>query len=213
MIQSPETTSSRARTSAPGGHPAGGDLSARYTRWFHGETERGVILPPAPRPVVANPAAQLVADATRQALAKLGNEAHTLFASRLPDPRRLRRTNRTMVLNGMPQLGSFKFGEILTDNDGDTLQLVQIFIANFRGELDTDSPQQFYRPAAEPQGRMVFGVHVETDRDGNVLGIDQTSGDKGIAFRTEALPEAMLQLASLTTGMTADALRQRMMKG
>jgi hypothetical protein len=186
--------------------------SAKYARWFSGEEAH-------PEPVATSKArfrkilptmdVLEVASATRENLSILGDDAHDLFAGRMPSKNRMRRAIRTAVLPNIPYLGSCKFGEVVIDQTARSYSVLQMFIANFDGELDTSAGASFYNPNSRDFDQMFFGVHLVVDRNGNALGFDRQRGIDGIAFKTKDLNKALYSVAGAATGMSMEQLKAR----
>lgn len=188
-------------------------LSARYTRWFSGETGEPEPMATAAkkfRKITANMGVSEVIAATKGNLSILGDDASDLFTSKLPAEHRLRKAIRSSVLPNAPFLGACKFGEIVTGRSSDVLAVTQIFIANFDGDLDTVAGgANLYRPHSREFDQMFFGLHLLLDREGNFLGFNQSQGDKGVAFKTKDIGTALYSIASASTGLSMDVLKAR----
>lgn len=185
--------------------------AARYSRWFFGEDGPEPLATASKKFKVIDPrmAAAEVAAATKDNMAILGNEACDLFMSRLPKEHKMRKTIRSSVLAKVPYLGSCKFGEVVTARNGDTYSVTQLFIANFEGELDTTAGATFCVPTRLDYDQMFYGVHVLVDKFGNPLDFDRARGRNGIAFKTKDLTTALYSVASVSTGLSLEALKAR----
>lgn len=187
--------------------------SARYARWFRGEggeTEPMATSARKFRKITPGMAIGEVVTATKENLSILGDDASSLFASKLPSDHRMRRVNRASVLHDVPHLGTCKFGEVITDRSRDAFAVTQIYIANFDGELDTASRSgSIYKPKSRDFDQMFFGLNLIVDRDGNPLGFNQKLGKNGVAFQTRNVTEALYHIASASTGLTLEALQAR----
>lgn len=185
--------------------------AARYSRWFFGEDGPEPLATASKKfkEIAPRMAAAEVAEATRDNMAILGNEACDLFMSRLPKEHKMRKSIRASVLAKTPYLGSCKFGEILAARNGDTYSVTQIFIANFEGELDTMVGATFVAPTRLDYDQMFYGVHVFVDKFGNPLDFDRARGRNGIAFKTKDLTTALYSIASASTGLSLEALKAR----
>ncbi len=188
-------------------------LSARYARWFSGESGEPEPMATSAkkfRKITANMAVAEVIAATKENLSILGDDASDLFTSKLPAEHRLRKAIRSSVLPNAPYLGSCKFGEIVTGRSQDVFAVTQMFIANFDGDLDTVAGgANLYQPRSREFDQMFFGLHLLLDRDGNFLGFNQSQGDKGVAFKTKDIGTALYSIASASTGLSLDALQAR----
>ena len=187
--------------------------SARYARWFRGESGE-----PEPMATSARKFRQITADmavaeviaATKENLTILGDDASDLFTAKLPTGHRMRKAIRSSILPTVPYLGTCKFGEIVTGRSEDHFAVTQIFIANFDGDLNTDvAGANFCKPRSQDFDQMFFGLHLIMDRDGNALGFDKRLGDNGVAFRTKDITTALYNIASASTGLSMDALQAR----
>jgi hypothetical protein len=187
--------------------------SARFARWFRGETGE-----PEPMATSAKKFGRITADmavaeviaATKKNLSILGDDASDLFTSRLPTEHQMRKAIRSSVLPNIPHLGTCKFGEIVTDRSRDAFAVTQIFIANFDGDLDTTGGSaNLYKPRSRDFDQMFFGLHLIIDRDGNPLSFNHKLGDNGIAFKTKDITTALYNIASASTGLSMEALQAR----
>jgi len=187
--------------------------SARYARWFHGETAE-----PEPMATSAKKFRRLAADmavaeiiaVTKENLSILGDDANQLFASSLPTGHRMRKAIRATVLPSVPHLGSCKFGEVITDRGTDAIAVTQMFIANFDGEINTAAGgPDIYKPRSQDFDQMFFGLHVILDRNGNFLGFNKRLGEGGLAFQTKSISTALYNVASASTGLSLQTLKDR----
>lgn len=187
--------------------------SARYARWFRGESSE-----PEPMATSARKFRQITADmavaeviaATKENLTILGDDASDLFTAKLPTGHRMRKAIRSSILPTVPYLGTCKFGEIVTGRSEDHFAVTQMFIANFDGDLNTDAAgANFCKPRSRDFDQMFFGLHLIMDRDGNALGFDKRLGDNGVAFKTKDITTALYNIASASTGLSMDALQAR----
>lgn len=187
--------------------------SARYARWFGGETGE-----PEPMATSAKKFRKITADmvtaeviaVTKGNLSILGDDASDLFTSKLPARHRMRKSIRSSVLPNLPYLGTCKFGEIITGGNKDAFAVTQIFIANFDGDLDTTTRDaSLYKPKSRDFDQMFFGLHLILDRNGNPLGFNRKLGDNGVAFKTKDLTTALFNVASASTGLSIEALQDR----
>lgn len=186
--------------------------SAKYARWFRGDDGQTEPLATAIHrfhTILPTMAAAEIAQLTKENLSILGDDASNLFTSKLPPQHRLRKTSRSAVLPGVPYLGTCKFGEVVASKSADYFSVTQIFIANFDGELNTSEGAAFYKPASRDFDQMFFGVHMLVDRFGNALGFDRKRGEDGIAFKTKDIAKALYSIASLSTGLSIEALQAR----
>mgnify|MGYP000002200019 CR=1 FL=1 len=185
--------------------------AARYAKWFRDEdhqpepssTSRGKF-----RPILASMGAAEIAQATKENLAILGDDAHDLIASKLPAGNRMRKAIRSSIIPTVPHLGSCKFGEVVTAFNGEAYSVLQFFIANFDGELDT-SGGQFLRPRSKEFDQMFFGVNLLVDRNGNTIGFNRSQGSQGVAFKTKDVTKVLYNVASASTGLSIEELRAR----
>lgn len=185
--------------------------AARYSRWFFSEDGPEPLATASKnfKEIAPRMAAAEVAAATKDNMAILGNEACDLFMSRLPKDHKMRKAIRSSVLAQTPYLGSCKFGEVLAARNADTYSVMQIFIANFEGELNTTAGATFVVPTRLDYDQMFYGVHVIVDKIGNPIDFDRARGRNGIAFKTKDLTTALYSIASASTGLSLEALRAR----
>ncbi|WP_087003252.1 hypothetical protein [Rhizobium sullae] len=140
--------------------------AARYAKWFNGDDHQ-----PEPtssskgkfRQILPSMAATEIAEATKENLAVLGDDAYDLIASKLPSGNRMRKAIRSSILPSIPYLGSCKFGEVVTNFNGGTYSVLQFFIANFDGDLDTAAGASFYKPKSRDFDQMFFGVNIHNN--------------------------------------------------
>lgn len=186
--------------------------SAKYARWFSGDdvqpeplaTSKGKF-----RKILPTMDVLEVASATKENLSIMGDDAHDLFAGRLPANNKMRRAIRSTVLPNIPYLGSCKFGEVVIGQTAESYSVLQMFIANFDGEFDTAAGATFYKPYSRDFDQMFFGVHLIVDRNGNALGFDRLRGVDGIAFKTKDLNKALYNVAAAATGLSMEQLKAR----
>ena len=178
---------------------------SRYGRWFHGENPVVRKL----RSITPDMSSDDVAAATRENLFLIGEETCKRFAARLPGGHRLKKSVRSSVLRAVPHLGTCKFGEIVTDYDSEKYDMVQVFLANFDGRLDTSDTLTFLTPVNRDYDQMYFGLHVFVDRSGNSLGFNHQRGDDGVAFQTKDMASAFYHVASASTGLSLQELQSR----
>lgn len=187
--------------------------SARYARWFRGEDGEPEPMATSAkrfRRITADMAVAEVIAATKDNLSILGEDASDLFMSKLPTGHRMRKAIRSSVLPNVPHLGICKFGEIVTGRSQDVFAVTQMFIANFYGDLDTTAEgANLYKPRNKDFDQMFFGLHLILDRDGNLLGFNQKLGDNGVAFKTKHITTALYNIASASTGLSMETLRER----
>ncbi|MFA1672951.1 DUF6656 family protein [Rhizobium mongolense] len=185
---------------------------AKYSNWFHGEDSKSEPMATSSRKfrrITAEMAVAEVAAATKENLSILGDDASDLFTSKLPVGHKMRKAIRSSILQGIPYLGTCKFGEIITDRGQDKYGVTQIFIANFDGNLDTTEGANFYNPSSREFDQMFYGVHIIVDRFGNTLGFNRNRGNNGIAFKTKDITKALYSIASVSTGLSVEALQER----
>lgn len=182
---------------------------SRYGEWFYGEKVASRRL----KPITNDMSAEDVATATRANLALIGEETRKRIVARLPAGHALHKAIRAAALRSAPHLGTCKFGEIVTDYDRDKYQLMQVFLANFAGHLDTSAPARFLVPLSKNYDQMFFGLHVEVDRAGNPLGFNRGLGIEGVAFQTRNLLKAFLHIASASTGVAIEEWEARARAG
>ncbi|MBB6179650.1 DUF6656 family protein [Pseudorhizobium flavum] len=187
------------------------NVSARYTRWFHGEDQPEPISTSKRkfRSISAGMAAKQIAEITRGNLAILGNDAHSLFSSRLPANHKMTKSVRSSVLPSAPHLGACRFGQVTVDEQSTHRTMLQFYIANFDAALDTSNFEGFYKPNNRNFDQIFFGIHLMVDRNGNAIGFDHSRGEQAVAFRTKDLTTALYNIASSSTGLTVAALRAR----
>ncbi|MCX8999577.1 hypothetical protein NOF55_20945 [Rhizobiaceae bacterium BDR2-2] len=178
---------------------------SRYGHWFYGEKVAIRKL----RQITDDMTAGEVADATRENLALIGEETCKRITAKLPSGHTLHKAVRAATLLSAPHLGACKFGEIITDYEHDRYDLVQVFLANFSGQLDTSDTTHFLKPLSRSYDQMFFGLHVQVDRAGNPLGFNRNLGVNGIAFQTRDLVKAFFHVAATSTGTPEDTLRAR----
>lgn len=187
--------------------------SAKYTRWFHGES-----VEPEPMATSSKKFRRLAADmalaeiiaVTKENLSILGDDANHLFASSLPTGHRMRKAIRASILPSVPHLGACKFGEVVTEHGPNAIAVTQLFIANFDGEINTAAGgTNLYKPRSQDFDQMFFGLHVLLDRNGNFLGFNQRLGENGLAFQTKNISTALYNVASTSTGLSLQALQER----
>ncbi|MCJ9751408.1 hypothetical protein MOV61_11840 [Neorhizobium sp. BETTINA12A] len=187
--------------------------SARYARWFSGETGEPEPMATSAkrfRRITADMAGAEVIAVTKENLSILGDDASGLFTSKLPTGHRMRKAIRSSVLPSVPHLGTCKFGEIVTGRSQDAFAVTQIFIANFDGDIDTTARGgNLYKPKSRDFDQMFFGLHIILDHDGNFLGFNQKLGDEGVAFKTKDITIALYNIASASTGLSMEALQAR----
>ena len=185
---------------------------AKYSNWFRGEDSKPEPMATSSRKfrrITAEMAIAEVAAATKENLSILGDDASDLFTSKLPAGHKMRKAIRSSTLQGIPYLGTCKFGEIITDRGQDKYGVTQIFIANFDGNLDTSEGANFYDPSSREFDQMFYGVHIIVDRFGNPLGFNRDRGNNGIAFKTKDITKALYSIASASTGLSVEALQER----
>lgn len=191
--------------------------SARYARWFRGETGEPEPMATSAkkfRRITTDMAVAEVITATKENLSILGEDASDLFRSRLPARHQMRKAIRSAILPNVPHLGTCKFGEIVTGRSQDAFAVTQMFIANFDGDVDTTGRgANLYRPKSRDFDQMFFGLHLILDRDGNLLGFNQKLGDNGVAFKTRDITTALYNIASASTGLSMEALQARAAAG
>lgn len=178
---------------------------SRYGHWFYGEKVARRRL----RPITDEMKDEEIAAATRENLALIGEETGRRITARLPAGHNLYKAVRTSTLRGAPHLGACKFGEIVTDYDHEKYDLIQVFLANFAGLLDTTSMARFLKPVSISYDQMFFGLHVQIDRAGNPLGFNHALGANGVAFQTRNLINAFYHVAVASTGLPLDTLKAR----
>ncbi|CAN7624562.1 hypothetical protein [Neorhizobium tomejilense] len=187
--------------------------SARYARWFSGETGEPEPMATSAkkfRLITANMAVADVIAATKENLFVLGDDASELFASKLPTGHRMRKAIRSSILPNVPYLGTCKFGEVVTGRGQDDLAVTQMFIANFEGDLDTTAGGvNLYKTRSRDFDQMFFGLHLILDRNGNFLSFNHELGDNGVAFKTKDITTALYNIASASTGLSMEALQAR----
>lgn len=177
----------------------------RYGEWFYGEK----IAVRKLRSITNEMSDADVAAATKENLALIGEETSRRILARLPPGHTLYKAVRTATLKAAPHLGACKFGEIITDYDRDKYDLLQVFLANFSGLLDTSSKANFLTPVSKNYDQMFFGLHVQVDRSGNPLGFNHALGTNGIAFQTKNLVNAFYHVAVASTGLSLEELKAR----
>jgi hypothetical protein len=184
----------------------------KYSKWFNGDDVKPEPMATSSRKfrkITPEMAVAEVAAATKENLSILGDDAHDLFASKLPAGHKMRRAIRSSILPSIPYLGTCKFGEIVTDRGQDKYGVTQIFIANFEGSLDTADGANFCTPSSREFGQMFYGVHLIVDRFGNPLGFNRSRGNNGIAFQTKDISSALYSIASASTGLSMEELQAR----
>ena len=187
------------------------NISARYTRWFHG-TDQPEPLSTAKhkfRSISADMAAREIAEITRGNLAILGNDAHSLFSSRLPAGHKMSKAVRSSVLPSAPHLGACRFGQVTVNERPTHRTMLQFFIANFDAALDTTNFEAFYKPNSKNFDQIFFGIHLIVDRNGNTVDFDHGRGEQAVEFRTNDLTTALYNIASASTGLSVAALPTR----
>lgn len=177
---------------------------SRYGEWFYGEKSaaRKKL-----KPITNEMNDEEVAAATKENLALIGTETAQRIIAKLPKGHNLYQAVRTSTLKAAPHLGACKFGEIITDYDHEKYDLMQVFLANFSGHLDTSKTARFLTPMNRNYDQMFFGLHVQVDRAGNPLGFNQSLGSNGIAFQTKNLLSAFYHVAVASTGLPSELVK------
>lgn len=178
--------------------------NSRYGEWFYGEksTARKKL-----RPITSTMTNEEVAAATKENLALIGTETAQRIIAKLPKGHNLYQAIRTSTLKAAPHLGACKFGEIITDYDHEKYDLMQVFLANFSGRLDTSRKANFLTPVNRNYDQMFFGLHVQVDRAGNPLGFNQSLGSNGVAFQTKNMLSAFYHVAVASTGLPSELVK------
>ena len=185
-------------------------VTPRYDRWFQGEDGSPEPMATASKKfctIEPGMAAGQIMAITKDNLAILGEDASRLFMEKLPEAHRMRRAIRSSVLSKFPHLGVCKFGEIITEKNDDGHRVTQVFVANFDGVLNPFKVDDFCTPISRGFDQMFYGIHIVVDRNGNVRGLDRDRGQNGIAFRTKDMANALFSVASLSTGLSMEALK------
>lgn len=201
-----ETGGAAAETAEASGHVPLNLPPARYTRWFRGESPVIRKL----RAITPDMTPAEVAAVTRENLALIGEETGNQFTSNLPAGHKMKKTVRSSVMRGAPHLGTCRFGDIVTNYDDGRYSMIQLFLANFAGKIDTSDSNAFLTPLSRDYDQMYFGLHVFMDRAGNSLGFNHAQGAQGIAFQTRDMMKAFQHAAAASTGISLSELKARM---
>lgn len=177
----------------------------KYTRWFQGDTKGLRQF----KPITPDMSPTEVAAATKENLSIVGDVTMQRFSKNLPANNSLRKVNRSSVLRNAPHLGTCKFGEIVGEFNGDCYEVIQFFLANFDGTINTEGSGSFLTPTNHACDQMYFGVHIFVDRSGNPIGFNRERGENGIVFQTKHMTTAFYHIAAASTGITVEELQTR----
>lgn len=186
-------------------HFGTGSVQPKYSKWFRGEV--GALPPP---PEIERAISARFAEKAKALLLDQGQKTHRAFSERLKVLRHwMMPSFAVSLIPGQLTHGTCRFGQVAVI-EGSTIEVSRFFVCNGLIEIDTDqrNEREFLKLVDRSRrSETYFGLAQSLDRSGNYIGVNRDHGHGGVLFKTTDRGEALMHVASISTGKTLEEIR------